>query len=695
MNRESRFRSLPDGRDTLLAVGALYVALALAHPWLAGVEAWSGVNLVTVLLVGGPGAGLLYVGYALPRTDIHPELHATVRNWCLGGIAAMLGLLGLVALAAELTNPIQNVLILTALGSVAGVIAGSYAARAKTRTRTLERRNRKLEETKVELEETVARLEESEQRYRTLTENFPNGAVALLNEELRHTLVAGRALAEVGFDASSLRGERAQDVYSAELLEVAEPKYRATLEGESTSFEVELRGRTFEFRTHPLTDDDGAVYAILAMSQDITERKQRERELAKRARQQQVVADLGQFALETDDLDELMDEASRQVADALDTEYCKVLDYDACTDELLLRQGVGWNDGLVGAATVSAVESDSQAAYTLTNDHPIVVEDLETETRFSGPELLTDHGVRSGISTIVGSFDAPWGILGTHDTAPREFSDQDVSFVKSVANVLAEAIERHQYQAELRQLVTDLEQSNERLEQFAYAASHDLQEPLRMVSSYLQLIESRYDDEFDEDGREFLEFAVNGAERMRSMIDGLLTYSRVETEADPLGPVELDAVLEAVREDLQVAIETSDATILADSLPRVEGDPHQLRQVFQNLLDNAIAYSGDESPTIDVSARRNGSDWIITVQDDGIGIDPAYQDSVFEVFERAHAPGGEDGTGIGLAICERIVERHDGEIWVESEPGEGTSFSFTLPAAASEAREPRDSRRTT
>ncbi|AEH37953.1 PAS domain S-box protein [Halopiger xanaduensis] len=240
--------------------------------------------------------------------------------------------------------------------------------------------------------------------------------------------------------------------------------------------------------------------------------------------------------------------------------------------------------------------------------------------------------------------------------------------------------ERKKSQRQLEETIAQLEESNERLEQFAYAASHDLQEPLRMVSSYLQLIESRYADTLDEDGEEFLEFAVDGAERMRDMIDGLLEYSRVETQGAPLEPIALDPVLEDVLEDLQLQIEETDAEIAIESLPRVEGDASQLRQVFQNLLSNALEYSGDEPPRVRVDAERRGDRWLISVADEGIGIDADEQEAVFNVFKRLHSRDEHPGTGIGLALCQRIVERHGGDIWVDSEPGEGATFSFTLPA---------------
>ncbi|GAB3024660.1 PAS domain S-box protein [Natronobiforma cellulositropha] len=245
---------------------------------------------------------------------------------------------------------------------------------------------------------------------------------------------------------------------------------------------------------------------------------------------------------------------------------------------------------------------------------------------------------------------------------------------------LSDITERREYRRRLETAVSKLEASNERLEQFAYAASHDLQEPLRMVSSYLQLVDSRYRSDLDEEGREFLAFAIDGADRMREMVDGLLEYARVDTRGDPLEPVDLESVFDAVVGDLAVGIDESGAVVTSESLPCVYGDANQLRQVFQNLLSNAITYAGDEPPRIHVSAERHRSEWLLSVQDDGIGIDPADEDQVFEIFQRLHSRDEFDGSGIGLALCKRIVERHGGEIWVDSAPGEGATFSFTLPA---------------
>ncbi|SDR32401.1 sensor histidine kinase [Natronobacterium texcoconense] len=235
--------------------------------------------------------------------------------------------------------------------------------------------------------------------------------------------------------------------------------------------------------------------------------------------------------------------------------------------------------------------------------------------------------------------------------------------------------ERYEYQRRL-------EQSNEQLEQFAYAVSHDLREPLRMVTSYLQLLEQQYGDELDEDADEFIEFAVDGAERMEKMIEGILTYSRIDTQDNGLGSVDLEAVIDDVLQDLDVRIEETDAEITTESLPTVQGDASQLRQLFQNLLSNAIEYSGEGVPRVTISATREDDEWMVSVSDEGIGIDASDTDRVFEVFQRLHSHEEHEGTGIGLALCKRIVDKHGGDIWLESEPGEGTTISFTLPAVS-------------
>jgi signal transduction histidine kinase len=224
-----------------------------------------------------------------------------------------------------------------------------------------------------------------------------------------------------------------------------------------------------------------------------------------------------------------------------------------------------------------------------------------------------------------------------------------------------------------------LKRSNRELEQFAYVASHDLQEPLRMVSSYVQLLARRYKGRLDSDADDFITFAVDGANRMQALIRDLLAYSRVGTRGENFEPVDCDTVLDHTLANLQVAIEENGAKVTHGPLPTVLGDPSQLAQLFQNLIANALKFRGEDSPHVHMAAEKQANEWLFSVRDNGIGIEEQYGERIFEVFQRLHGRNKYPGTGIGLAICKKIVERHGGRIWVVSDPGGGSTFSFTLP----------------
>jgi PAS domain S-box-containing protein len=240
--------------------------------------------------------------------------------------------------------------------------------------------------------------------------------------------------------------------------------------------------------------------------------------------------------------------------------------------------------------------------------------------------------------------------------------------------------------SERKRLEEELGRSNRDLEQFSYAVSHDLQEPLRMVSSYLALLERRYAPKLDEDAHEFIGYAVDGAQRMSRMITDLLEYSRVHRKGREFGMVALDTVLGDALANLTTAIENAGAEVIAEPLPTIIGDASQLMRVFQNLIGNALKYRRpDVAPRITVCAAQDGPEWVISVTDNGIGIDPAMTGRLFQVFQRLHPRGVFEGTGVGLALCRRILERHHGRVWVESEgDGKGSVFRFTLPVAEPE-----------
>jgi light-regulated signal transduction histidine kinase (bacteriophytochrome) len=251
-----------------------------------------------------------------------------------------------------------------------------------------------------------------------------------------------------------------------------------------------------------------------------------------------------------------------------------------------------------------------------------------------------------------------------------------------IIGVVRDVTERKQRERELKRLMARLERSNKELEQFAYVASHDLQEPLRMVASFTELLGERYKGQLDAKADRFINYAVDGATRMQRQINDLLTYSRVTTRGKPFTVVDCNTTLSKALVNLHAAIDESGATVASDELPTLTGDGSQLVQLFQNLIGNAIKFRGEQVPRIHVSARQQESKWVFTVRDNGIGIERQYVERIFVMFQRLNKRSQYPGTGIGLALCKRIVERHGGNIWVESAPGEGSEFYFSLPEGA-------------
>jgi light-regulated signal transduction histidine kinase (bacteriophytochrome) len=256
-----------------------------------------------------------------------------------------------------------------------------------------------------------------------------------------------------------------------------------------------------------------------------------------------------------------------------------------------------------------------------------------------------------------------------------------------VAVIFKDITARKQAEAARTRLLAKMQRSNEEFQQFAHIVSHDLNEPLRTITSFVQLLTRRLQGRLDAEAAEYLAFVEEGAQRLHHLLADLLAYTRAGGESQKVGAVDGDALFARVVADLHLAIAESGATITQDPLPTVWGDATRLGQVVQNLIGNALKFRDSSLPRIHVSAQRQGEEWVFSVRDNGIGLDPKQAERVFGVFQRLHTRQEYAGTGIGLAICKKIIERHGGRIWVESEVGKGATFFFTLPAAPGEGRE--------
>jgi len=307
--------------------------------------------------------------------------------------------------------------------------------------------------------------------------------------------------------------------------------------------------------------------------------------------------------------------------------------------------------------------------------------DLEGITLFQIQELRTRFLVSLFVVSTL-SFFLEYGFRRSQQRLlhhQRDLKESENRYRQAYEQLTIQMQERKQAEEALKDKTEELARSNRDLEQFAYVASHDLQEPLRMVTSYVQLLARRYKGKLDSDADEFIGFAEGGAIRMWKLINALLTYSRVGMQAKQLKSTDCETILIQSLNNLKVAIEENGAVVTHDPLPTVMADNSQLVQLFQNLIGNAIKFRRNEPSRVHVSASRNGDGWIFSVRDNGIGIAPEYAERIFIIFQRLHSREEYAGTGIGLAISQKIVERHGGRIWVESQAGKGATFYFTLP----------------
>jgi PAS domain S-box-containing protein len=433
------------------------------------------------------------------------------------------------------------------------------------------------------------------------------------------------------------------------------------------------------------TGADGKVAGLIGTILDITERKQAEQREAIGHAATRLIA-------EADTLSDAIRGIVRVMCEQLG--WVCGAHWSLQPGGKTLKRAETWTNGdpAIGAfldATRGMVYSPAQSGLVrrvLATGESVWIPDVATEKEFLRAQSAAAAGLHGAFAMPVLIGSEVRGVIEFYSNEVSRLDDWLLQLGTSVGNQIGQLMARRQAEAGLREAheelsrrAQDLARSNAELEQFAYVASHDLQEPLRMVSSYTQLLLRRYSKLFDDDAKEFMGYIVDGAARMKQLIEDLLAYSRVGTRGREPEPTDARAALDQALANLRAAIESTGATVTHDALPTVRADASQLAQLFQNLVGNALKFRAAEAPRIHVGAREQADEVVLSVRDNGIGIDPQYFERIFVIFQRLHSKAEYDGTGIGLAICKKIVDRHGGRIWVESQPGQGSTFYCTLP----------------
>jgi PAS domain S-box-containing protein len=497
--------------------------------------------------------------------------------------------------------------------------------------------------------ETQKIMLQSEARYRGLLEAAPD-AMVVVNSRGEIVLLNVQAEKQFGYSRDELIGQMIKNIVPegfAERLVADGTRSAAGEQGQQIGTGIELSGRRqdgsefpIEIMLSPLQSAEGIL--VTAAIRDISVRKDAEKRLVQMARE---------LSLKHQLLDSVVEGTTDPIY-VRDLENRFTLSNSACSR--LFGRSV---DQMVGKTMREMLPGDSY--YDVATSDQEVMCSGETRTVEETAEID--------------------GIIRTFLTTKGPYRDADQKTIGTIG-IGRDITERKKSEEHLVKTVRELKRSNDELQQFAYVASHDLQEPLRMVASYTQLLGRRYEGRLDHDADEFIAFAVDGCNRMQGLIHDLLAYSRAGTNGKALRKISTEAALQEALTSLQGTIEQSGAVVTHDSLPAIKTDETQLTQVFQNLIGNAIKYHGAAAPLVHVSASKTiANEWVFSVGDNGLGIEAQYFERIFILFQRLHGRGEFEGTGIGLAICKKIVERLGGKIWVESRPGQGSTFYFALP----------------
>ena len=460
--------------------------------------------------------------------------------------------------------------------------------------------------------------------------------------------------------------------------------FRARLQSEATgvlSREITVQGSTYEQKFLYIPED----FVIRIYSTDVTRMRAAHaamiaagEEARRLAAENEILGEIGRIISSSLDISDVYAGFGEQLRTLIQFDRLSIslvnLDDDTFTNAYTIGDQIpGRNPGevisLEGTVTYEAVRSRS--AMVVQGDF------AEMERRY--PNLIKYPSVVLAPLVYRGEL---FGVLNARSQRMNAYEDKDAEMLSRIAAQITPAIANSLLYADIVRAQDDLARSNSDLEQFAYAASHDLQEPLRTITAYLGLVKERYESELDETAIEFMDFAIDGAERMQRLISDLLEYSRVGTQGRELEPVNCSHVVDGVLNSLTEAIEGQKASVECSPLPIINGDEAQLARLFQNLVGNALKFTGEAVPRIQIWAELQGNDWVFSVKDNGIGIAPDYQERIFGMFARLHSRTKYSGTGIGLALCSKIAQRHGGRIWVESEVGHGATFRFNIPVTS-------------